>query len=134
MDDVFKDEVEYANFWTRFIASLIDGLILMIPNLIINFLVDDLLIKSVLPYLIFWPYYAILESGEGQGTIGKKVMKIKVTDMNGERITFMQATGRYFGKIISALILLIGYIMAAFTSKKQALHDIMAGTLVVKTE
>jgi uncharacterized RDD family membrane protein YckC len=134
MEDVFKDEVEYANFWTRFVASFIDGLILLIPNLLINFLTSDQVIKSILPYLIFWPYYALLESGEGQATIGKKVMKIKVTNMNGERITFMQATGRYFGKIISMVILLIGYIMAAFTSKKQALHDIMAGTLVVKHE
>jgi uncharacterized RDD family membrane protein YckC len=56
---------------------------------------------------------------------------IKVTDLSGERIGFGKATGRYFGKIISGLILLIGYIMVAFTEKKQGLHDMMAGCLVV---
>ena len=57
---------------------------------------------------------------------------IIVTDLNGNPISFGKANGRYWGKIISTLILLIGYIMAAFTEKKQALHDMMAGTLVIK--
>ncbi|HRU62302.1 MAG TPA: RDD family protein, partial [Bacteroidia bacterium] len=56
---------------------------------------------------------------------------LRVTDLNGERITFLRATGRYFGKIISGMILYIGFIMAAFTEKRQALHDLMAECLVV---
>jgi uncharacterized RDD family membrane protein YckC len=65
-------------------------------------------------------------------TIGKQALKIVVTDLEGKRIDFVKATIRYFSKIISSLILLIGYIMAAFTEKKQALHDIIAGTLVLE--
>ena len=58
---------------------------------------------------------------------------MKVTDLAGNRISFLRATGRYFAKIISALILFIGFIMVAFTEKKQGLHDMIAGTLVVRT-
>jgi len=79
-----------------------------------------------------WLYYALMESSKHQATIGKLALGLKVTDMNGQRISFARATGRYFGKIISGMILLIGYIMAGFTEKKQALHDIMANCLVVK--
>jgi uncharacterized RDD family membrane protein YckC len=57
---------------------------------------------------------------------------IRVTDLDGGRISFGRATGRYFGKILSGLILGIGFLMAAFTERKQALHDLLAGTLVVR--
>lgn len=77
-------------------------------------------------------YYALMESSEKQATVGKLAMGIKVTDMQGNRLSFGQATGRHFAKIISGLTLLIGYIMAGFTEKKQALHDIIVNCLVVK--
>ena len=67
-----------------------------------------------------------------QATLGKKAMGLIVTNEHGARIGFGRATGRYFGKILSALILLVGYIMAAFTERKQALHDMIASTLVLK--
>jgi uncharacterized RDD family membrane protein YckC len=73
-----------------------------------------------------------MESGSMQGTLGKKLLGIKVTDMEGGRIGFGRATGRYFGKILSGMIFMVGFLMAAFTEKKQALHDMLAGTLVVK--
>ncbi len=72
-----------------------------------------------------------MESSPTQATLGKMALGIKVTDLAGKRVGFGKATGRYFGKIISALILLIGFIMVAFTEKKQGLHDKMAGCLVV---
>ena len=78
-----------------------------------------------------WLYYALMESSNKQATIGKMILGIVVTDMYGRKITFGKASGRYFGKIISKLILNIGYIIAAFTEKKQALHDLIAGCLVV---
>jgi len=78
-----------------------------------------------------WLYFALMESSGQQGTLGKMTLGIKVTDMNGNRITFGRATGRYFSKIISSLTLGIGYIIAGFTQQKQALHDIIAGCLVV---
>jgi uncharacterized RDD family membrane protein YckC len=77
-------------------------------------------------------YFILMESSERQATVGKLAMGIKVTDLNGQRITRMAAFIRFIGKIVSGIILLIGYIMAAFTEKKQALHDIIANTLVLK--
>ena len=72
-----------------------------------------------------------MESSVKRATLGKMALGIAVTDVDGRRITFMRATGRHFAKMISGLILLIGYLMAAWTKKKQGLHDILAGTLVV---
>ena len=80
--------------------------------------------------ILTWFYYAGMESSSRQATIGKSIMGIYVTDLDGQRISFLRATGRYFAKILSALILMIGFIMAAFTARKQALHDMIAGTLV----
>jgi uncharacterized RDD family membrane protein YckC len=73
-----------------------------------------------------------MESSPKQGTLGKMALGIVVTDMDSRRISFGRATGRYFAKILSGLILGIGFLMVAFTEKKQGLHDILAGTLVVK--
>ena len=78
-----------------------------------------------------WLYFALMESSAKGGTLGKMALGIRVTDMRGNRISFGRATGRYFGKIVSGLILYIGFIMAGFTQQKQALHDIMASCLVV---
>lgn len=79
-----------------------------------------------------WAYFAGLESSPFRGTLGKWILGIYVTDEKGERITFGRATGRHFSKIISALILGIGYLMAGFTERKQALHDKIAGCLVYR--
>ncbi len=128
--------VIYAGFWARFFAHLIDGLIMVVPLLILRFLFSGSLtdsngIGSVVEIVVVWLYYAIQESGANQATFGKRVMEIKVTDMRGGRISFGRATGRYFAKILSTIILLIGYIMVAFTKRKQGLHDMIAETLVV---
>jgi uncharacterized RDD family membrane protein YckC len=87
---------------------------------------------TVISVLVSWLYYAIMESSSRQATLGKIALEIKVTDMEGRRISFLNATGRYFGKIISGMTFLIGYLMAGFTTHKQALHDILAGCLVIK--
>lgn len=78
-----------------------------------------------------WLYFALMESSSKQATVGKMALSIIVTDLNGNRISFGRATGRFFGKFLSQMILMIGYIMAGFTEKKQALHDMIAGCLVV---
>ena len=91
------------------------------------------LVFAVVVIVINWLYYALLESGPGQSTLGKRALGLKVTDMAGERISFGHASGRFFGKIITGLIPFgIGYMMAGFTARKQALHDLIAGTLVVR--
>ena len=86
----------------------------------------------ILSIALNWLYYSLMESSDRQATVGKMAIGIKVTDLNGNRISFLNATGRYFGKILSGLLFGIGYIMIIFTEKKQGLHDIMAGTLVVR--
>jgi len=79
-----------------------------------------------------WLYSTAMESSRHQGTLGKMAMGIKVTDMDGNRISFARSNGRFFGKWVSGAIMNIGYLMAAFTEKKQALHDILANCLVVR--
>jgi uncharacterized RDD family membrane protein YckC len=73
-----------------------------------------------------------MESSNYQATIGKIVLGLKVTDVNDAKLDFVKALARNLCKVISSMILMIGYIMAGFTEKKQALHDMIAGTLVVK--
>ncbi|MFK0735298.1 MAG: RDD family protein [Gloeotrichia echinulata GP01] len=129
---------------TRFVAYLLDVIILYILGSVVGFVFGFLYatalgtaegvegIAFVLGIVIAWLYYALLESSDQQATLGKQALGIIVTDLEGNKISFGRATGRYFSKWISSLIFAIGYIMAAFTEKKQALHDIIAGTLVVK--
>ena len=131
----------YAGFWRRVAAVIIDGLILAIVEVPLNIgVAPDAWTQSpsrastayTISTVISWLYYSLMESSAKQATLGKMALGIVVTDMDGRRITFARATGRYFGKILSGLILGIGFLMAAFTEKKQALHDILASTLVVK--
>ncbi len=82
--------------------------------------------------IILWLYYALMESSAKQGTLGKQWCGLLVTDMEGRRIGFGKASGRFFGKYVSAVILYIGFLMCLWTEKKQCLHDIMAGTQVLK--
>ena len=141
--------VQYAGFWWRFLAYLIDTMISaciffplgMVLGVVVVATGEDPNSPSMLgarlginglSFLITWLYYALCESSSWQGTIGKKVLGLRVTDLNGQPINFAKATGRHFGKILSGLILFIGFIMIAFTDQKQGLHDTMAGTLVLK--
>ena len=96
--------------------------------------IDSLIFGTVLWLAIAWIYFAVFEASRKQGTLGKLAVGIKVTDLNGNRIGFGRASGRYFGKYISATIIGIGYLMAAFTKRKQGLHDLMAGCLVVRQD
>jgi len=75
-------------------------------------------------------YDIIMSSSATQGTLGKMAVGIKVGDVKGERISFGNALGRSLAKILSSVILLIGYIMVGFDSKKQGLHDKLANTYV----
>jgi uncharacterized RDD family membrane protein YckC len=90
-----------------------------------------IMLVSALLFVGQWLYYALFESSALQATPGKLALGIKVVDEAGNRIGFGKASGRWFAKIVSNLILGIGYLMAGFTARKQALHDMMAGTLVV---
>jgi uncharacterized RDD family membrane protein YckC len=138
----------YAGFWLRFVAIFIDAIILS-PLIFIYLGLDfavmaandqgtkiALGIALVLLWLVIfigqWLYFALQESSRAQATLGKRLMGIQVTDRQGNRVGFGRATGRYFGKIISNFTLFIGFMMAGWTQRKQALHDMLADTLVVR--
>jgi len=153
----------YAGFWLRFVAVIIDGLLLGaiqfiaimpvlglmgiglatdIQNLesadetTIAPMVGQMMAMAGVTQIVFLTiqtlYYTFMESSKHQASVGKIVLGLKVTDMNGGQLDFTKALVRNLCKIISSMILLIGYLMAAFTEKKQALHDMIASTLVVK--
>ena len=135
----------YAGFWKRFLAAMVDLIVTMIVGFVIGAvwgLVYSMALPggqsfgagaggAVLGSVSSWLYFVLMESSASQATLGKMALGIVVTTGQGERISFGRANGRYFSKIISGIILGIGYMMAGFTEKKQALHDIIADTLVV---
>jgi uncharacterized RDD family membrane protein YckC len=122
--------VEYATFGQRFVAILIDVAILTVATG--SVVVATFGMGVTLGFFAPWLYEAFMMSSEWQATVGKRVMSIIVTDNDGKRISFARATGRHFAKYISVFLLGIGFIIAAFTAKKQALHDMIAETLVIK--
>lgn len=131
----------YAGFLKRAVSHVIDWFIILLCigalGLVMGVAADAadnyvLLLLFYIPYLVGpWLYYAYMESSEKQGTIGKIALGIKVVDLDGNRVTFARATGRFFAKSLSALTLGIGYFMAGWTQRKQALHDMVAHCLVV---
>ena len=125
---------EYGGFWVRVVAALIDGVLLAVVGFVLGLVLADRSTESLVSTVVGWLYYAGMESSARQATLGKTAMGLAVTDLSGGRISFLRATGRHFAKILSALILLIGFVMVAFTEKKQGLHDMIASTLVVKTQ
>ncbi len=138
----------YAGFWLRVVAYIIDAIIVGIVGFVIGMIfgvgavstgtdISDPtgggnMLLNLISIAIGVAYFAGMESSSWQATVGKKALGLVVTDLNGQRISLGRAIGRYFGKILSALILLIGFIMVAFTERKQGLHDMIAGTLVLK--
>lgn len=149
----------YAGFWIRFLALIIDGAILSVASIPLWMVFagavaalgvthpvpgeepDPRVALAVLPIFgLFmlavvgagWLYEALMTSSSKQGTVGKMALGLKVTDTQGNRITFLRATARYFAKWINGFTLYIGYIMAGFTDRKQGLHDMIASTYVIK--
>lgn len=133
----------YAGFWKRFAAAFIDGLITAVLGMIAGGIwgfmygastgrIDAaVFLGQAASIFVGWVYFASFESSSRQATPGKMALGIIVTDYYGRKIGFGKATGRHFGKIVSALLLLAGFIMIAFTEKKQGLHDMMSGCVVV---
>ncbi len=153
--------VEYGRFWLRFLAYVIDNIIIgfgvvlvLVPLIFLTglgtllsqihpeeelgdaglFLIIGLIfLAATVGLVVTWLYHALMESSEWQATVGKKALGLVVTDMAGQRVSFARATGRHFGKIITNMVpMLIGYIMAGFTERKQALHDMIAGCVVLR--
>lgn len=132
--------VQYAGFWRRVAAYIIDsiviGIVAQLLITIVGFGIDSFAaiqaIYGAINLVGGWLYYAIMQSSSNQATLGKMALAIIVTDSAGNKISFARATGRHFAKIISTIILLIGFFMIAFTKKKQGLHDMLADTLVIQ--
>lgn len=153
--------VKYAGFWWRVLAYMVDGALISIPLylgyyglMIVMVLAGDqpptegddeaekeamkwVILGGVMAVMLFlfianWLYFTLFESSKRMATPGKFWLGFVVTDMHGKRIGFGRANARYWSKYLSSIIFCIGYIMVAFTKKKQGLHDMVAKTLVVK--
>lgn len=147
------NESLYAGFWRRLVAALLDQIVLTVGRALIYgamglivyailYLLDikenHILIFAVFGGVIFfiniwltWIYYALLESSSLQGTPGKLAMGIRVWHSDKRALTFEEATVRYFAKILSRMTFLIGYILCAFSSRKQALHDFIGRSVLI---
>jgi len=134
VEESTKSSGNYAGFWVRFFAAFIDGLILLIPFAFCIALAgtNNILLGYFLIWIIGFGYFAFLESSARKATYGKEALGLIVVNIDGTQLTFTQASLRYIGKLASALILYIGFIMIGFTEKKQGLHDMIAKTLVIK--
>ena len=158
-------ETNYAGFWLRFVAIIIDGLILGAINFVLlapvmgmigmdlasgmsydnmqgmdysdivgtlKTLVMAVALGNLVGLVVKILYNSLMEASKFQGSVGKIALGLKVTDASGNKLSLVKAILRNIGKIVSGMILLIGYIMAGVTEKKQALHDMFVGALVVK--
>ena len=146
----------YGGFWMRVLAYIIDRIVVgaMFAPLAAYFvfrMIADMHhlppnapeqlrpifhfvgIVAPLGLIVQWLYEALLVSSSWQATVGKRVLDLKITDEEGNPLSFEHATGRFFAKVLSGLILGIGFLMVAFSSRKQGLHDMIAGTLVIKS-
>ena len=149
---VAEPAVRYAGFWRRVLAYIVDGIIIgavmtpfgvgiglahvaaalnheMTPEALGALVMASLFVWG-LRMLVSWIYGAAFESSRWQATPGKMLLGMKVTDLQGRRLSFLQASGRALGKWLSGFLLGMGYVLVAFTDRKQGLHDLMAGTLV----
>jgi uncharacterized RDD family membrane protein YckC len=125
--------LQYAGFWVRTGAYLIDGIILYAVGFVLSFVLGDLgvgAVGAIINTLIGVGYFAVMESSVYQATPGKMAVGVKVGDQGGGQISLMNAIGRYFAKIISAILLCIGFMMVGWDEKNQGLHDKLADTLV----
>jgi len=137
--------MQYAGFWLRWIAYVIDSAIVGALPLIVALIIAPIFFASsravaILGVIFFivptagtvgWLYYSLMESSAYQATLGKRLLGLKVTTLKGDPVSFGRASARFFAKILSS-VLLIGFLMAAFTAKKQALHDLIAGCVVIR--
>src|SRR5437867_1196089 len=128
----------YGGFWIRFLALVVDSAILNALNFMIlggafyALGVTGLLPAVLLVVLIYLLYWPLMQASGRQATVGKALLGMKVTDASGGRISLLRSFGRELSKIISGMVLMIGYLMAGFSGRKQSLHDLIAGTYVVR--
>ncbi len=137
----------YAGFWRRCVATWVDALVLFFPQAILRVLMglpvlsyDDewgdrtVIVAESLGVLVTFLYAAVLECSSAQGSLGQQLLGLRVTDTHGRRIGFGRALARQFAKIVSMLLCGLGYLLQLWNGKRQTLHDMICGVLVVRAE
>jgi uncharacterized RDD family membrane protein YckC len=137
--------VTYGGFWRRFLATLLDTIILYFPAATVRVLLglsatgmfdpetSSSWVATSFEFMLDFVYATALMCSPARGTLGMQVMGLHVTDLNGDRISFARAAGRYFATLLSILTCGVGYLMQLFTARRQTLHDLVAGTVVVRS-
>jgi uncharacterized RDD family membrane protein YckC len=122
----------YSGISRRLIASIIDIFVIISLFMFLELITEtiDEALFYILFFLAMWAYFVFQESSTLKSTVGKQAVNIIVTDLNGNRISFIQATKRFILKIFAVIPFFAGFLLILFTSKKQAFHDIIAKTLV----
>lgn len=149
--------VQFGGFWIRFVAYFVDAIIIGIPIWILMAVIGGGAIMGAasmgedpdpaalmaalgpifllipLAFIVSWLYEALMTATPAGGTVGKRMLGLRVVREDGTQLSFGRATGRFFAKILNAFIpFYIGFMMAGFTDKKRALHDMIAATYVIK--
>jgi uncharacterized RDD family membrane protein YckC len=140
-------EREFASFGSRLIAFLLDIVFSIVIDMVIMLFVSPLVrivgvigeeavifVNNIMFLIITWIYFSVLEATDSQATYGKKILKIKVVKIDGGKLDFSKATFRFLLKIVSGLILGIGFFKAIFSPTNQTLHDKIIGTYVIKNK
>lgn len=145
----------FAGFWIRLLAGVVDGVVIGIIGYVV--LGADIGMSDAFPdgvqrtaygaafgapqaashgtnFMLDWLYFAIFECSAWSATPGKKLLGLIVVDDEGRRISFLRATARYFAKFLSAVLLLLGFLCIGWNRRKRGLHDVIAGTLVLRRD
>ncbi len=134
----------YSGLFRRLFAFFIDCITLLCVYMVLGMLLSLNIfmgLVSNLPmigfwfygglFFVAWFYFAGMESSHLQATVGKNLLGMKVTDLKGNRISFWRASARYFGRILSRVLLMVGFITILFSERKQAIHDMISRTVII---
>ena len=139
--------VQYAGFWRRVWAGLVDGLVMFFPTAIVRVLFGENALSASSPLtdpaalramlvnlLLYWLYCAVLESSAAQGTLGQQLLGLRVRDLQLRRISFVRATARNVSQWLSLFTCCVGYLLNLWTSRRQTLHDLIAGCVIARAD
>jgi uncharacterized RDD family membrane protein YckC len=136
--------VVYGGFWRRFVAALLDTILLYFPAATVRVVLGlsatgmfdpetaSSWVATTFEFVLDFIYATAFQCSPARATLGMQLMDLHVTDLNGDRISFARATGRYFATLLSIVTFGVGYLLQLFTSRRQTLHDLLAGTVVVR--
>jgi len=138
MNEPHLASAEFGGFWLRFLAFVVDSaIVFLIMALIVAggaaaLGAEGVFLATAIAWLFGFLYWPVTQASRLQATLGKALLGMRVTGYQGNRLSFLRALGRELAKILSGAVFLLGYVVAAFTARKQSLHDLVASTLVVR--